>query len=78
MQNSEYNAIFKFVSTGMLPTNFSSNKSNFLRKARRFNVKNGVLYKGNLAVVKFSDQKKIFNSMPGFTNLFIILLEKVL
>jgi len=68
MQNQEYKAILHFLSNGRLPTNFSSTKSNFIKKANKFTVKNGKLYKGDLAVVKFSEQKKIFDSTPALRN----------
>ena len=66
MNNAEYSAIYKFLATGILPGNFSSTKSNFKKKARKFNIKHKKLYKGDLAVIKHSEQQKVFNSTPDF------------
>ena len=73
MNNAEYQAIYKFLATGILPTNFSSTKSNFKKKARKFNIKHKKLYKGDLAVIKNSEQQKVFSSTPGFSTSYNIL-----
>jgi len=73
MNNAEYKSIYNYLATGNLPADYSSTKSNFKKKASKFNIRHQKLYKGNKPVIKHSEQQKIFASTPGFSTSYNIL-----
>ena len=59
-----YNDLTKFIQKGSFPSSFPSTKSNFVRESKKYRVnKKGVLLRGNLIVVKKSEQRKLFDEM---------------
>ena len=61
MQATEYSQIFTYLSTGALPPIFSSNKSNFTKKASKFSLNGNSLFRDGLPVVKWKDRRRLFD-----------------
>ena len=61
MNAAEYSQLVLFISKGHLPQTFPSTKSNFIKKARKFELgQDGKLYRNSLPVVKTSERARIF------------------
>ena len=63
MGKADYSNIMSFLESGILPSALASTKSNFRKKANKFEIKNGKLYRAGLPVVQVSEQKRIFDSI---------------
>jgi len=70
MNNAEYKSIYMYLASGKMPTTYNSTKSNFKKKANKFTIKYNKLYRGDKAVVKHSEQQKVFHSTPDFNTFY--------
>ena len=62
MDPLEYNALVDYLGRGEFPKGYASTKSNFKKKAKKYELGgSGKLLRNGLEVVKKSEQKKIFN-----------------
>ena len=70
MIKDEYTNIRAFLQNGDMPRSFTSNKSNFIRKAKQFTLKGGRLMRNNLPVVLYAERRKIFDQFQQRNSLY--------
>ena len=62
MQNAEYAAIVAYLQRGTIPKQLPSTKSNFVKKANKYQLRGESLYRNGLQVVRYAERKKIFDA----------------
>ena len=70
MIKRDYANIRAFLQNGDMPRSFTSTKSNFIKKAKKFTLKGGRLMRNNLPVVLYAERRKIFDQFQQRNSLY--------